>query len=75
MAHKEQVDYVNRIKKQLPNFFNNKKAKNCGEISFSSKTLTIVMWLDKTAVCSFTQNAVFPTSSSLFVLLKIMSCC
>lgn len=30
MAHKEQVDYVNRVKKELPDFFNNKKVLGVG---------------------------------------------
>jgi SAM-dependent methyltransferase len=30
MAHKEQIDYVNRVKNQFPQFFNNKKVLGIG---------------------------------------------
>ena len=30
MAHKEQVEYVNRVKKNLPDYFKNKKVLGIG---------------------------------------------
>ena len=37
MAHKEQIDYVNRIKNKFPEFFYNKKVLGVGSTSVDQR--------------------------------------